>query len=55
MEVKKTRAKLNKTKIWFFEKIKKSYKSLGRLIRKKKGGLKSVKLGMKKEKLQCNH
>ena len=33
-----TIAKINKTKSWFFEKINKIDKSLGRLIKKKKGG-----------------
>ena len=33
--MKETIAKINKTKSWFFEKIKKIDKSLARLIRKK--------------------
>ena len=42
-ETKKTTAKINKTKIWFFEKINKSDKPLARLIKKKGGrGLKSI-------------
>ena len=36
-EMKKTIAKINKTKSWFFEKINKIDKSLARLIRKKIG------------------
>ena len=44
---------INETKSWFFEKINKMDKPLARLIKKKKRrGLKSIKLGMKKEKLQ---
>ena len=35
-ETKETIAKINKTKSWFFEKINKIDKSLGRLIKKKK-------------------
>ena len=35
-ETKKTRAKINKTKSWFFEKINKIDKSLPRLIKKKR-------------------
>ena len=34
--MKKTIAKINKTKSWFFEKINKSDKTLARLIKKKK-------------------
>ena len=36
-ETKKTIAKIKKTKSWFFEKINKIDKPLGRLIKKKKG------------------
>ena len=36
IETKKTIAKINKTKSWFFEKIKKIDKPLARLIKKKK-------------------
>ena len=43
---------MNKTKSWFFEKINKLDKPLARLIRKRGRGLKSIKLEMKKEKLQ---
>ena len=35
--MKKTIAKINKTKSWFSEKIKKIDKPLARLIKKKKG------------------
>ena len=51
IETKKTIAKINKTKRWFFEKINKIDKPLARLIKKKRG-LISIKLEMKKEKLQ---
>ena len=51
--MKKTIAKINKTKSWFFEKIKKIDKPLASPIKKKKGrGRKSIKLEMKSEKLQ---
>ena len=36
-ETKETLAKINKAKSWFFEKINKIEKLLGRLIKKKKG------------------
>jgi len=54
IERKKTIEKSNKNKNWFFEKINKIEKPLVRLIKKKKKnrGLKSIKLEMKKEKLQ---
>ena len=45
---KKMKAKINKTKSWFFEKI--SNKPLARLIKKKGRRLKSIELEMKKEK-----
>ena len=51
MENRKTIEKINKTKSWFFEKILKIDKPLARRIKKKRG-LKSIKLEMKKEKLQ---
>ena len=35
-ETKKTIAKINKTKSWFFEKINKIHKPLARLIKKKR-------------------
>ena len=35
--MKKTIAKINKTKTWFFEKINKTDKPLARLIKEKKG------------------
>ena len=47
---KKTIAKINETKSWFFEKINKIDEPLARLIKKKKGReLKSIKLEMKKK------
>ena len=50
--MKKMIAKINETKSWFFEKIKKNDKLLAKLIKKKGRGFKSIKLEMKKEKLQ---
>ena len=50
--MKKTIAKMNKTKSWFFEKINKIDKPLARFIKKKGRGYKSVKLEMKMEKSQ---
>ena len=50
IETKKTIAKINKTKSWFFEKINKIDKPLARLTKRGRG-LKSIKLEMKKEKL----
>ena len=49
IETKKTIEKINEMKSWFFEKINKIDKPLARLIKKKRG-LKSIKLEMKKEK-----
>ena len=43
--------KINKTKIWFYEKINKIDEPLARL-NKKKRRIKSTKLEMKKERLQ---
>ena len=56
IETKKTIAKINKTKSWFFEKINKIDK-IDKIDkpdspRKRGRGLKSIKLEMKKEKLQ---
>ena len=51
IETKKTIEKINETKTWCTEKINKIDKPLARLIKKKRG-LKSLKLEMKKEKLQ---
>ena len=48
--MKKTIAKINKTKSWFFEKINQVDKPLARHIRKKGRGRKSIKLEMKMEK-----
>ena len=53
IETQKTIEKINETKSWFFEKINKIDKLLARLIKKKREReLKSIKLEMKKEKLQ---
>ena len=49
--MKETMIKVNKTKSWFFEKIKKIDKPLARLIKKERR-IKSTKLEMKKERLQ---
>ena len=49
--MKETIVKINKTKIWSFEKINKTEKPLARLIKKKRR-LKSTKLEMKMEKSQ---
>ena len=50
IETKKTIAKINKTKSWFFEKINRIDKPLARLIKKKRErGLKSIKLETKKK------
>ena len=51
-ETKETIAKINKAKIWFFERINKIDKPLARLIKKKGGRTKSRKLEMKVEKSQ---
>ena len=51
--MKETVVKISKTKNWFFEKMNKIDKPLGRLIKKKKKRrMKSTKLEMKKERLQ---
>ena len=50
--MKETIAKINKTKSWFFEKMNKIDKPLDRLIKKKGIKIKSIKLEMKKERLQ---
>ena len=52
IETKKTIAKINQTKSWFFEKINKIHKPLARFIQKKRKRTKLVKLEMKKEKSQ---
>ena len=49
--MKETVVKVNKTKSWFFEKVNKFDKSLARLIKKKRR-IESIKLEMKKERLQ---
>ena len=51
IETKKTTEEINETKRRFFEKINKIDK-LGRLIEKRGRGLRSIKLEMKKGKLQ---
>ena len=50
--MKKTIAKINKTKSWLFEKINKIDKPLPDSSRKKGRGFRSIKLEMKK-KLKC--
>ena len=50
--MKKTIAKSNKTKSWFFEKINKIDKPLARLIKKKRERSQINKIRKKKEKLQ---
>ena len=52
IEMKKNIEKSNKNRNWFFEKVNKTDKPLARLIRKKERRLKSIKLEVKKEKLQ---
>ena len=51
-ETKETKAKINKTKSWFFERINEIDEPLTRLIKKKKGRKIKSKLEMKKERLQ---
>ena len=48
IEIRKTIAKVNKTKSWFFEKINEIDKPLARLIKKKGRGFKSIKLETKR-------
>ena len=50
--MKETIVKINKTKSWFFEKIKKRLTNFARLIKEKKRRIKSTKLEVKKERLQ---
>ena len=50
--MKKTVEKINETKSWFLEMINKIDKPLARLIKKKRERAQTIKLGMKKEKLQ---
>ena len=50
--MKKTIAKINKPKSWLFEKINKIYTPLARLIKKKRERTQSIKLEIKKERLQ---
>ena len=49
--MKKTIAKINKTKIWFFEKINKIDKPLARLIKKKRERTQINKLRNEKVKI----
>ena len=51
-ETKRTIAKINKAKSWFFERINKINKPLARLIKKQREKNKSIKLEMKMERLQ---
>ena len=48
IEMKKTIAKINETKSWFFEKINKIDKPLARLIKKKREGMQINKIGNEK-------
>ena len=50
--MKETILKINKTKSWFFEKIKKLTNFQPDSSRTKERRIKSTKLGMKKERLQ---
>ena len=50
--MKKTIAKINKTKSWFFEKINKIDKPLARLIKKKRERAQINKIRNEKERLQ---
>ena len=50
IETKKTMEKINETKSWFFEKIKKIDKPLADFSRKKERRFRSIKLEMKREK-----
>ena len=52
VETKNTRAKINKTKSWFFEKMNKIDKPLARLIKKKSERTKINKVRNEKDKLQ---
>ena len=51
-ETKEAIAKISKAKSWFFEKINKIDKALGRFIKNKGRIIKSIKLEMKMEKSQ---
>ena len=50
--MKKAAEKTKEAKAWFFEKINKIHNPLTRLIKKKEKVLKSIKLEMRKNKLQ---
>ena len=49
-EMKETKAKINKTKSWFFEKINKIDKPLAGLIKRKREKTQINRIEMKKEK-----
>ena len=51
-ETKKTIAKINKAKSWFFKRINKIDKPSARLIKKQGRKIKSIKLEMKMERSQ---
>ena len=51
IEMKKTIAKINKTKSWFFEKINKINKPLARLIKKKRERMQISKIRNEKEEV----
>ena len=52
----RNKAKINKTKSWFFEKINKTDKPLAKHIKKKRGrGLKSIKLEMNRRSYNGHH
>ena len=52
--MKKTIAKINKSKIWFFEKINKIDKPLARLIKKKRERMQIIKIRNEKGEITTN-
>ena len=55
-DMKETIANINKTKVWFFEKIDKTDKPLARIIEKKGRRFKSIKSQIKKSyNRQCKN
>ena len=54
IEMKKTIAKINKTKSWFFEKINKINKPLARLIKKKRERMQISKIRNEKEEVTAD-
>ena len=54
-EMKETIVKINKTKSWFFEKINKIDKPLGKLIKKKREKNQSNKIRNEKEKVTTDN